>query len=103
MTCTCGPYNLGGSATTYAMMVFKILKKICKGMTDAISHFCGVMTMKREGFIGKLGGNYVFRRVKEAWALGFFHSFNLAMLAKQVWRLRLPMCKGLESRILPGW
>ena len=45
------------------------------------------MTMKREGFIGKLGGNYVFRRVKEAWALGFFHSFNLAMLAKQVWRL----------------
>jgi len=39
--------------------------------------------MKREGFIGKLGGNYVFRRVKEAWALGIFIA-SIYMFAKQV-------------------
>lgn len=37
---------------------------------DVRCHICGVTTMIIEGFIGKLGGSYVYQRRGAAWALG---------------------------------
>jgi hypothetical protein len=73
------------------MSVFKIPKKVCMEITDAMAGFrwCGeggALERKRK-CIGWHGGECVFQKKKVVWGFIDLHAFNLAMLAKQSWRM----------------
>jgi hypothetical protein len=55
----------------YAISIFQIMKRVCKGMMDGISQFwwVGVMRMLKK-YIASLGANYVTCKMKKKWVLG---------------------------------
>jgi hypothetical protein len=83
----------------YAMSVFKIPKQICKGIISAMSNFWwgDGANRKRMHWLSwwKLSGP------KNQGGMGFkdIHCFNLALLAKQVWRI-LEEPESLCARVL---
>lgn len=74
------------SQSLFAMSVFKTSKGVCKGITDAVARFrLGDDENQRECIDGLIEITFSQKR----WRDGFrgLHSFNLAMFAKQWWRL----------------
>lgn len=65
----------------------KFLKEFAKESQMRYLVFGGVMMQQRKRCNGSRGGRCVYQKSKEAWGLGISTCFNLALLAKQAWRL----------------
>lgn len=73
------------SIPVFAMAVFKIPKKVCKDITDAMASFWwggGGTRKSRGGCIGSHCGECVYPNGKGGNGFRDLHAFNLAMLAK---------------------
>jgi hypothetical protein len=83
----------------FAMMVFKILKNICKVISDAISQYWWGDEEEQKHMHWKAWWKLCI--LKDSGGMGFrdLHCFNLSMLTKQVWRL-LSEPESLCARVL---
>jgi hypothetical protein len=81
------------------MMVFKISKNICKGISDNISQFLRGDDEEHKHMHWKAWWKICIPKKSGGMGLRYIHCFNMAMLAKQVWRL-LSAQESLCARVL---
>jgi len=62
--------SIAQAIPVYAMMVFKIPRNVCKGITDAISQFWWGDSNDGKEYIGRNGGNFANQKKKEEWDSG---------------------------------
>jgi hypothetical protein len=90
----------------FAMMVFKIPKNICKGISDTISQFWWGDEEEQKHMNLKAWWKMCIPKKIGGMGFRYLHYFNLAMLSKQVWRLlsepELLCARVLRAKYVPG-
>jgi hypothetical protein len=83
----------------FAMMVFKILENICKGISDAISQFWWGDEEEQKHMHWKAWWKLCIPKSSRGMGFRDLHCLNMSMLAKQIWRL-LSEPESLCARVL---
>jgi hypothetical protein len=91
--------SIAQAVPVFAMMVFKIPKNICKGMTDAISQFWWGDDDDQRRIHWKAWWKLCIPKSRGGMGFRDLETFNRALLAKQVWRLLLEP-ESLCARVL---
>ena len=91
--------SIAQAVPVFAMMVFKIPKNICKGITDAISQFWWGDYDDHKRIHWKAWWKLCIPKNKGGMGFRDLEAFNKALLAKQIWRLLLEP-ESLCARVL---